>query len=295
MTNDGRTNDTPDETDVSDDEPTEETGRLAGVAAAIDRVDEPVTVDRIVADLRDLGVAAGDSLLVHTSMSSIGYVAGGAPAVVDALMEAVTEAGTLVMPTHTYQIMDPATFTETPVPDDWENPIRTASTPYRPAVTPTTGMGRVAETFRTYPAVRRSGHPITSFAAWGADAERVVDDHPYDPPMGEGSPLAAVDAVGGDILRIGTDANTSLHLAEHRAPGETPTQENGGPILNEDGEREWVTYEAADGPDDFREVEAAFEEAGGTVHRGTVGAAETTLLSQSNLVAFAAEWFGTHR
>ncbi len=288
---------TADPTAETADDPDDQDGndRLEGVAAAIERVDDPVTVDHVVADLRELGVERGDVLIVHTSLSSIGYVAGASQAVVEALMDAVTETGTLVMPTHSYHIMDPATFTAQPVPDDWEEPIRQSSTPYRPAVTPTTGMGQIAETFRDYPEVRRSRHPTASFAAWGADRDAVVKDHPWDPPMGEGSPLASVYDLDGKILRIGTDANTSLHLAEWRAPGETPTQENGGPVLNDEGEREWVTFEEVDGPDDFREAEAAFEEAGGTIHRGTVGAAETTLVSQPDLVDFAAAWFGEHR
>ncbi len=304
MTDDTTTTDHGDgSTDEPTAEPIDETtdepdgdgdDRLAGVAKAIERVDEPVTVDRLVADLRDLGVERGDALIVHTSMSAIGYVAGASQAVVEALMTAVTREGTLVMPTHSHHIMDPATFTAQPVPDDWEEPIRASSTPYRPEITPTTGMGQVAETFRDYPDARRSRHPTASFAAWGADADRVVADHPWDPPMGEGSPLAAVYDLGGRVLRIGTEANTSLHLAEWRAPGETPTQANGAPVLI-DGEREWVTYEEVDGPEDLREAEAAFEEAGGTIHRGTVGAAATTLVSQPDLVDFAATWFGENR
>jgi aminoglycoside 3-N-acetyltransferase len=290
MTADTTTDDHEDETD--EDEISDRDNRMRDV---MERVDDPVTVDRIVADLRELGVERGDVLIVHASMSAVGYVAGGAQAVVEALMTAVTERGTLVMPTHTPHIMDPATFTSPPVPDDWEDPVRESSTPYRPAVTPTKGMGQVVETFRDYPEVRRSRHPTLSFAAWGADRDAVVDDHPWDPPMGEGSPLAAVYDLDGEILRIGTDANTSLHLAEHRAPGETPTQENGGPILDDDGEREWVTFEEVDGPEDFREAEAAFEAAGGEVRRGAVGAAESTLVSQPALVDFAAAWFGENR
>ena len=41
-------------------------------ADAIERVDEPVTVASLVADLRELGVEAGDALLVHSSLSALG-------------------------------------------------------------------------------------------------------------------------------------------------------------------------------------------------------------------------------
>ncbi len=54
----------------------------------------PVTEERIVRDLRGLGVEPGQTLLVNASLSSLGWVRGGAPAVVAALREAVGPAGT---------------------------------------------------------------------------------------------------------------------------------------------------------------------------------------------------------
>jgi aminoglycoside 3-N-acetyltransferase len=263
---------------------------------AVERVDDPVTVESLVADLRALGVEAGDTLLVHSSLSSLGWVAGGPQAVVDALRTTVTEAGTLVMPTHTGQYGDPAAWSNPPVPDDWVDRIREAMPPFRPDVTPSRGMGAVPECFRTYPDVVRSGHPEYSFAAWGADAEAVTADHGLDCGLGEGSPLAAVHDRDGAVLLLGVghDANTSLHLAEHRADLGLETVGRRAPVLV-DGRRTVVTYEdRRTSTEDFPAVGAAFERDVG-VATGGVGAATARLASQRALVDHAVDWFEANR
>lgn len=263
---------------------------------AIERVAEPVTPSQIVADLRALGIEGGETLLVHSSLSSIGWVPGGAPAVVDALQRAVTKAGTLVMPTHSTEYTDPAGWSNPPVPDAWHERIRETMVPYRPAITPTRGMGAIPECFRTYPDVHRSAHPATSMAAWGPDAGAFVADHALDYPHGEDSPLAEIYDRGGSVLLLGVghDANTSLHLAENRADLGAEPVENGAPILA-DGERVWVEYETVpEDTDDFPAVGAAFEREVGA-ERGAVGAATAVRCDQRELVDFAMEWFEEHR
>jgi len=268
-------------------------------ADAIDRLDDPLTVDRLVADLRELGVEAGDTLLVHSSLSALGWVAVGPPTVVDALMEAVTPDGTLVMPTHSTQYTDPAVWQSPPVPDDWVEEIRESRPPYRPAVTPTRGMGAIPECFRTYPDAVRSRHPTYSFAAWGSDAEFVVADHDYDHGMGEESPLAEVYDRDGTILMLGTDhdTNTSLHLAEHRADREQGVSPQTAPVLNNDGEREMITFEQLKyDADDFADAGAGFEdEYPEVVIRGQVGMANAKLIPQREIVDYGAAWFEENR
>ena len=264
---------------------------------AVERTDEPVTVERTIADLRALGVDSG-TVLVHSSLSALGWVSGGPPAVVDALMEAVTPDGTLVMPTHTTQYTDPSYWEAPPVPDDWVEEIRTSRPPYRPAVTPTRGMGAIPECFRTYPDVRRSRHPTYSFAAWGADAEFVVGDHEFDHGLGEGSPLARVYDRDGIVLMLGTgfDTNTSLHLAEHRADREQESTTECAPVLD-DGERTMVSFEQLDyDSDDFAEVGRDFEDDHpAALARGTVGAADVRVVPQRALVDYGAAWFEENR
>src|SRR6056297_3599955 len=263
-----------------------------------DRSPEPVTVDSVASDLRDLGVEAGGTVLVHGSLSELGWVCGGAPAVVDAPLRVVGEDGTVVMPTHSPGNMNPADMQHPPVPESWYDTIREQMPPYRPAVTPTQGIGAIAECFRSYPDVRRSDHPQHSFAAWGADAAFVTEDHSLEDSLGESSPLASVYDLGGDVLFLGTThaTNTSLHLAEYRADIDIATATQEGAILV-DGDREWARWDDLDFTDeDFPECGVAFERAHPDAFEvGTVGVGDTKRLSQPALVDFAVEWFESNR
>lgn len=78
-----------------------------GEKELIDRTPEPRTRRSLVAELRPLGLGPGTVVVVHSSLSSLGWVCGGSVAVVQALMAALTESGTLVMPTHSADYSDP--------------------------------------------------------------------------------------------------------------------------------------------------------------------------------------------
>lgn len=263
-----------------------------------DRSSEPVTVESMTSDLRELDVEAGQTVLVHGSLSALGWVCGGAPAVVDALQRVVGENGTVVMPTHSSGNSDPGDWKHPPVPQSWYDIIREQMPPYRPAVTPTRGMGAIAECFRSYPDVHRSNHPQTSFAAWGADAAFVTEGHTYEYSMGEESPLARVYDLDGDVLYLGTshETSTSLHLAEYRADLAPEIVTHAGAVLV-DGDREWIQWEDIDFEDeDFQDCGAAYErEHSDVVETGHVGVGEATLLAQRDLVDFGVEWFETNR
>jgi aminoglycoside 3-N-acetyltransferase len=146
-------------------------------AEVVQRTVTPHTRTWLAGDLRRLGLRPGAVVLMHSSLSAIGWVAGGAVAVLLAVQDVLTKDGTLIVPTHTSDRTDPAGWQNPPVPADWIPIIRTRTPAFDPARTPTRGMGVIAETFRSWPGVRRSSHPHASFAAWGRYADHVTRDH----------------------------------------------------------------------------------------------------------------------
>ncbi len=255
------------------------------------RTETPSTRETIAADLRALGLAAGDNVIVHSSLKSMGWVVGGAPTVVQALIDVVGDEGAIVTPSHSYGHTDPASWTSPRVRQDWISLIRYTLPPFDPAATPTTRMGQIVEVFRTWPGTLRSRHPDVSFCARGARAEFVTADHSYEMAQGDGSPLARLYDLDGKVLFIGVgyDRNTSFHLAEYRID-ETPLHTT-TTLIEENGVREWRSFKQIVDMDDvwLRELGAAFEE-NNEVSVGVVGLAECRLFSQRAAVDFAVGW-----
>lgn len=146
-----------------------------------------------VAQLRALGVTVGGVLQVHTSFRALRPIAGGPDGLIDALLEALGPAGTLVMPTMT-----------------------DGQSPFDPHGTPTLDMGVVAERFWRRAGVLRSTHPGGSFAAMGPQAGFICAPQPLEPVHGPDSPPGRVVALDGQVLLLGVghDANTVVHVAE---------------------------------------------------------------------------------
>ncbi len=266
-------------------------------AATIAAVDRPGTVGTLTADLQRLGVTDAAVVLVHSSMSAIGWVAGGAQAVVDALLGAVGESGTLVMPTQSGQLTDPAQWKNPPVPESWVQTIRDERPLYDARTTPTRFMGQVVECFRHYPGTIRSSHPTLSCAAHGPAAASLVDGHALTPAFGESSPLARLYDLDALVLLLGVGHgnNTSLHLAEFRADlRRRPTRTDGHAVVV-DGARRWEHYDDFDYDEsDFDQVGDAFAKSGAETH-GTVGMAPARLCRQRDIVDFGVRWFEEHR
>ena len=111
----------------------------------VHKTEVPATVESLQADLRALGVKPGMVVLVHSSLSAMGWVCGGSVAVIAALQKTLGSTGTLVMPTHSPDLTEPSGWENPPVPESWWSVIRENMPAYDPELTPTRSMGIIAE------------------------------------------------------------------------------------------------------------------------------------------------------
>ncbi|MFP8890209.1 aminoglycoside N(3)-acetyltransferase [Natrialbaceae archaeon A-CW2] len=212
-----------------------------------------VTGDDLVADLRALGLQSGDELVVHSSLSSLGWVDGGADTVVDALKTVVGVEGTVVVPTFTPFVVR-------------EEPFDREGTPSQ--------TGAVTETLRTRPNSIRSDHPTHSVAALGPAAEALTAGHELDQSLGRDSPLHRLAQRGGKVLLlgIGHERNSTLHVAEALAELPYKTGTNEVLVRKESGDIGTVHASKVGCGKGFPVLEAVADEAG-ILTRGRVGQA----------------------
>lgn len=255
----------------------------------------------LVADLRRLGVAEGDVLMVHVSLRAVGPVDGGADGIIDALETAVGPGGTLLVVLGARD--DWAWVNERP---EHERPdlLRDAE-PFNCLATPAEGdVGVFAEVFRTRPRTKVSDHPEGRFAAAGPLAGRLLDNVPWDDYYGPGSPLERFVQAGGRVLRLGADLDTVtlIHYAEYLAP--IPSKRRvrrhrlvagrDGPVL-----RVVDCLDDSDGivdlaGEDYFAVIVREYLATGRASTGVVGRATSELIEGSDIVEFAVSWMSQH-
>ena len=229
-------------------------------------------------DLRNIGVAPGDTLMVHASLRAIGPTENRAEGLVQSLLAVLESQGTLLVyvdfqPTPEILYFDPL---HSPASQDF---------------------GAFAEIVRTWPNAVRSLNPGASIAAIGARAEWICRDHPIHYGYGPGSPLAKLVELDGKVLLLGSDLNnvTILHHAEHLA--QLPNKRiirrvdkvlSDNTVLDLEIE-EFDTSELVidDMPEDyFSQVIREFVDLG-RAKTATVGQAQSILLPTSQFVQFA--------
>jgi aminoglycoside 3-N-acetyltransferase len=262
---------------------------------AINSSSKPVTVNGIVEDLRNIGVQQGDSLLVHASLSRLGWVCGGPLAVIQALQTAVGQEGTIIMPAQSGDWSDPAEWRNPPVPPEWFETIYNEFPAFDAETTPTRGMGRIAELFRTYPGTKRSSHPKVSFCANGKHAELITAMHTLTPQFGSDTPLGKLYDLDAKVLFLGTgyDTCTCFHLAEAWT-GKLPEKKMGAAMLD-DGQRVWKWFtDFAYDSEDFEQIGLLFDEQR-HVQKETIGSAECRIFAIREAVDFARKWLLSYR
>jgi len=155
-----------------------------------------VTAASLQRDIAASPLPKGASVLVHTSLKAIGFVEGGAEAVVDALIKSVVEdgGGNLMLPTYSIDGTMCNTLSSGRVFDVLNTP---------------SNLGAIPEAFRRRDGVRRSVHPSHSFSAMGPDAAWLTADHHLaGTNFGANTPMVRLMERGGYLMGIGTHLGT---------------------------------------------------------------------------------------
>ncbi len=244
----------------------------------MDRSQQPLTRDDIASGLRNLGVHAGMGLMVHSSLRSFGRVDGGAATVVAALMDVITPAGTLLMPTFNHGA-----------------PFEPGGAGVFDPRTTRTLNGAIPDHFWRLSGVTRSLDPTHAFAAWGANAGRYIAGHHRALTMGPQSPLGLLHADGGHalLLGVGYGSNTFHHVVEMSTAAPCLGRRTEAyPVLLPDGRRvmgrTWGWREHACPITDHTRY-AAHMQARGLDRTGQIGGCRATLFALHDCYEVVAE------
>ena len=257
----------------------------------IDKNLKPITKDILSHKFSQLGIMQGDTLLVHASLSSLGYVVGGAEALFLALRDVIGEKGTIVVPSQTVEISDPASWQYPPVPQEWHDVIRSSMPAYSKNLSYSKAMGAFSQLIGILPDSIRSNHPMYSFTAIGEKASEIIGQDSFDFPFGDESSLGRMYSIGAKVLMIGTDfeTNTSLHLAENWLNREVIQERS--KILTEHGEK-WISFKniELDLYDDYLEIQKNFMEQY-TVNHISINESNVYLFDMKECVDFAHRYY----
>jgi len=257
-----------------------------------------ISREELARDFRALGIAAGDTVMVHASVRAVGEIAGGPDQIHLAIKDALTERGTLVMYAGCPEYVDEVG--RGVHAGSKEREILAKLPPFDARTARSArDHGTLVEFLRTYPGSLVNDH-VARFVVWGAQAHFLISEQPWDFAFGKGSVLERFVALDGKILLIGCDHDTVtfLHYAEHivDVPGrriavfEVPVLENGQRVWREMKEIDTSGNGAhPNWPDRFfAQIVNAY--LARTHNRGSrVGLAHCFLLDAKGLLEFALE------
>ncbi len=214
-----------------------------------------ITIEDAKTVLRNIGIQNGDVLEVHASMKSIGFILGGANALLDAILETIGFEGTLVMSAHSAENSEPAYFENPPVDVLLFNKIRDNTPSFKGKYDDLSGMGQLAIALQKRPSVYFSNHPQVSMMAHGKHAKWITQSHPLNDMFGLKSPIAKMVELKTKVILIGVEYNscTGMHLGEYLSQ-KRPIIIQGSRMITGSKE-EWVKFLSHDfDSSDFNQV-----------------------------------------
>ena len=249
----------------------------------------------LVGQLKDLGVSAGDTVMVHASLRAVGDVAGGPDEVHLAIKDALTPDGTLLMYASCPRYYDEVGRGSLTPAEEREVLDKLPPFDSRTARS-ARDNGALVELFRTWPDSRVNDH-VARFVAWGKQADFLFSEQPWDFAFGRGSALERFTELDGKILLLGSDHDqvTYLHYPEHIAEFANKRIARFKVPVLVDGERVWRDMAEVDTSEKahdnwpenfFAQIVDGYMSAEGN-RGGLVGRAPSYLMPARGLLRFA--------
>ncbi len=234
-----------------------------------------LTFDDLVVGFRGIGVAEGDTLLVHSSYKSFGPMDGGPQTVIHALETALDPEGTLIMPTFNFDF-------------NKGQPWDVRSTPSK--------MGVLTELVRLDPRAKRVFHPFYSFAILGKHAE-MLGSLRYKSSYERNSVFGKLRDLDGKIMVIGLSYTNSMtffhHIEQMEGVDYRFLKQFTGQVTDWDGTTRTDTFEMLVRDIDkgvITEVNPMGElmEQAGVIKSARIGEADVKLMKANEVYAFTA-------
>ncbi|WP_439677902.1 aminoglycoside N(3)-acetyltransferase [Embleya sp. MST-111070] len=251
-------------------------------------------------ELSELGLRAGDTVMVHSSMRAVrgrGRPGAESQDLRSAFRSVLGSDGTLVVPAYTPEnSITSQAFADATAGRTVEELADYLHRPRDPHASVAAAMGAFAESIRADDRALRSDHPLAAVVALGGRAEEVTRGHGRT-HFGPDSPMGRLYDARATVLAIGVGWGvvSVAHLAEYRHPHRSRRRYT-CKIATSEGSS-WFSFpDVALSDHDFPELGRDFEERHPeAITRGRVGAAHAFLLPVRPYVDFATAWMGVHR
>ncbi|MDC9616264.1 aminoglycoside 3-N-acetyltransferase [Xenorhabdus khoisanae] len=256
------------------------------------------TKSTLIEQILKMGIKPGDVVMAHVSMRSVGHCLNGADDLIQAILTAIGEKGTLLCYTNWEQNYEDSMDENGCVPLE----LKTEIMPYDPLFSRASrDHGVFAESVRTARGAVRSQNPSASVVAIGNDSNHFVENHSINYGYDNNSPFARFVACQGKILMIGAPYETMslLHHAEHLANIPNKHIRKMEIPLFQNGYVEWVKLEEFDTIDPvcelfpegyFKDIVKQFCHSHSESIKGVIGSANTLLVPAKEILDYAIRW-----
>jgi len=228
------------------------------------KTSEVITKNRLVKDLRNLGIKEDNLLNIKASLKSIGYIEGGANTLIEALLEVVGEKGTIVTDSFVTSYPLSVIKRNKKIISDKDTPSY---------------AGAIANAMIKHPMSFRSSHPIQKFSAIGKNAEELMNNH--TPESYAYDVLRVLIENGGKNLKLGTDEKVYGVGTTHVAIGKLKLKQKRGAVginyYDNSGEIKTFKLNWAGGGHGFNNFFPLYREAGAILNEGYVGYAPSKI------------------